>query len=61
MRLTPVVSALILSISGPAFAQEYVEFVSRQDRFWCTFPLQPKVTETIYRSQFWRRLAGARL
>jgi len=53
MRLSPVVSAaLILFLSGPASAQEYVEFVSRQDRFSATFPVQPKVTETTYKSQF---------
>jgi len=53
MRLSPIVlAALMLSMSGPAVAQEYVEYVSRQDRFTVTFPDQPKVTETTYRSQF---------
>ena len=53
MRVSPVVSAaLVLSISGPAFAQEYVEYVSQQDRFGATFPVQPKMTETTFKSQF---------
>src|SRR5437867_220060 len=53
MRLTPFVSAaLALSISGPLFAQEWIEFASREDRFTCNFPTQPKVTETTYRSEF---------
>jgi hypothetical protein len=53
MRLTPVVlAALILFMSGPAFAQEYVEYVSREDRFTVTFPVQPTVTQTTYKSQF---------
>jgi hypothetical protein len=53
MRVTPVVAgALILSISGSLLAQEYVEYVSRQDRFSITFPVQPKVTETTFTSQF---------
>jgi hypothetical protein len=53
MRLSSVVSAaLILSISGPVVAQEYVEYVSQQDRFTATFPVQPKVTETTVKSQF---------
>jgi len=53
MRLIPVVAtALVLSISGPAFAQEWVEFASREDRFTCNFPGQPKVTETTYRSEY---------
>jgi hypothetical protein len=53
MRLSPVVAAaLILSLSGTAFAQEYVEYVSRKDNFTITFPMEPKVTETTFKSQF---------
>src|SRR5229473_5270838 len=52
MRLMPLIStALVLSISGPLFAQEWIEFASREDRFTCNFPTQPKITETTYRSQ----------
>ena len=52
MRLTPLVStALALSVAAPLFAQEWVEFASRDDRFTCLFPTQPKVTETTYMSQ----------
>ena len=52
MRLTPLISTtLALCISGPVFAQEWIEFASREDRFTCNFPSQPKVTETTYRSQ----------
>src|SRR6266516_3159914 len=49
MRLTPLI--LVLAISGPLFAQEWIEFVSQEDRFTCNFPIQPKVTQTTYRSQ----------
>ena len=53
MRVSPVVSAaLILFVSGSAFAQEYVEYKSQQDRFTIVFPAQPKVTEITFRSQF---------
>ena len=53
MRVSPIVSAaLVLCMSGSAFAQEYVEFKSQQDRFTVVFPAQPKVTETTFRSQF---------
>ena len=53
MRLSSAVpAALILSLAAPALAQEYVEYVSRQDRFTVTFPAQPQVTETTYTSQF---------
>jgi hypothetical protein len=52
MRLTTLISiALVSSVSGPVFAQEWIEFASREDRFTCNFPVQPKITETTYRSQ----------
>ena len=52
MRLTPLISmAAALFISAPIFAQEWVEFASREDRFTCLFPTQPMVTETTYLSQ----------
>ena len=53
MRLYSVVAAaLILAIPGPVFAQEWIEFISREDRFSCNFPGQPTITETTYKSQF---------
>src|SRR5204863_3810243 len=52
MRLMPLISAaLVLSISGLSFAQEWIEFASREDRFTCNFPSQPKVTATTYKSE----------
>jgi len=45
-------AALVLSISGPSFAQDWVEFASREERFTCTFPAQPKVTETTWSSEY---------
>lgn len=52
MRLTPLISmAVALSVAAPLIAQEWVEFASREDRFTCLFPTQPKVTETTYVSQ----------
>ena len=53
MRLMPLMSsALVLAMSGTSFAQEWTEFVSREDRFTITFPGQPTVTETTWTSQF---------
>ena len=53
MRLTQLVpSALVLFISAPSFAQEWIEFSSRADRFTCNFPVQPTITETTYRSEY---------
>ena len=53
MRLMPLIStALMFSISGTLFAQEWMEFISREDRFTCLFPGQPTITETTYRSEY---------
>jgi hypothetical protein len=53
MRLMLLMSsALVLAMSGTSFAQEWTEFVSREDRFTITFPGQPTVTETTWTSQF---------
>ena len=53
MRLMPViVAAFVLAIQGPALAQEWIEFVSLDDRFTCNFPGQPTVTETTWTSEY---------
>lgn len=53
MRLIPLMSsALILFTSATAFAQDWTEFSSPEDRFTVTFPGQPKVTETTWTSQY---------
>jgi len=50
--------ALILSVAGPAFAQEWIEFASREDRFTANFPGQPRVTETTWTSEYGATLRG---
>ena len=52
MRVSAAAAALLVAVVGPTFAQEYVEYVSLQDRFGVTFPVQPKVEETMWKSQF---------
>ena len=53
MRLMPLISsALVLAMSGTSFAQEWTEFVSREEHFTITFPGEPTVTETTWTSQF---------
>jgi hypothetical protein len=49
MRLILISTALVLS--GSLFAQEWIEYANREDRFTCNFPTQPKVTATTYRSE----------
>ena len=52
MRNEPIFStALLLFVSGSLFAQGWIEFASREDRFTCNFPSQPKITDSTYRSQ----------
>lgn len=49
MRLKLISIALVLP--GVLFAQEWIEYANRADRFTCNFPSQPKMTETTYRSE----------
>ena len=52
MRLPLISAILMLCISGCLFAQEWMEFANREDRFTCIFPGQPAVTKTTYRSEY---------
>jgi len=53
MRLISLISAVfVLLPMAPASAQEWSEFVSRDDGFRVNFPAAPKVTETTYTSEY---------
>ena len=53
MRLCRAVAGVVvLVVSAPAFAQEWSEFVSREDRFSTNFPGTPQITSSTFRSQF---------
>jgi len=49
IRIMPAVC--ILSLSAPFFAQEWLEYVNRAERFSVNFPGQPSAQETTYPSQ----------
>ena len=51
MRTTTFVLAFILPVSGLAAAQELTEYQNTRDGFKITFPSQPAVTETTWKSQ----------
>ena len=52
MRLIRLVSAgLILFVSAPAFAQEWIEYVDRKEFFQINFPGQPTVKEIQYKTE----------
>ena len=52
MRTTAFIFALVLSMSGPAFAQEWEQYVNTQDGFKVDFQGPPKVTETTWKSEY---------
>jgi hypothetical protein len=53
MRVHRIVASIAMVLmSGPAVAQGWTEFVSKEDRFTTNFPGAPEVTEATYRSQF---------
>ena len=51
MRMTALVVALVLGISGSAAAQEWDLYTNIPDGFKINFPGQPKITETTWVSQ----------
>ena len=52
-RLLPFIAiAVVLSASAPLFAQEWMEFTSKEDRFKVKFPGQPKIAEKTYKSEY---------
>lgn len=52
MRCIPAFAiALLFSVSGTVFAREWIQFASRDDRFTCNFPSEPKITQTTWKSE----------
>ena len=51
MRRATVVCIFLISLSAPAIAQEWTEFVDRDNGFKVNFPATPKITETTWLSQ----------
>ena len=59
MRLIPLVSAtFVLLVSGPAFAQGWIEYVSRADFFTVNFPSEPTVRDITYPTEYRVTLPG---
>jgi len=51
MRVIPLISAaLVVSLAVPTLAQEWTEFISRDDGFKVVFPGQPRVTDITYKT-----------
>jgi hypothetical protein len=59
MRLMTLISAaFVLSISGPSFAQGWIEYASRADLFSVNFPGEPKVRDITYPTEYGITLPG---
>jgi hypothetical protein len=59
MRLIPLVSAaFVLLLSGPALAQEWIEYVSRADFFSVNFPGQPEIRDVTFATEYGLDLPG---
>ena len=53
MRLTSLVFlVLLVSLASPALAQEWIEFVSRDDGFRVNLPAMPTVATTTFTSEY---------
>ena len=52
MRLSIVALALILLISAPSFAQEWIDYANREDFFAVNLPGQPKVKDITYEGEY---------
>ena len=53
MRLIALVSAaFVLLVSGPAFAQEWIEYASQEDFFTVNFPGEPTVRDITYPTEY---------
>ena len=59
MRTAVLMCVLIVATAHLAAAQEWAEYVSRQDGFKINFPGQPTITETTWTSQMEYTLPGA--
>ncbi len=59
MRLSLVAAAaFVLSLSTSAFAQEWIEYTSREDLFTVNFPDQPTVRDVTYPTEYGITLPG---
>lgn len=56
--IPPAAAAFVLCLSGSSFAQEWIEYVSREDFFTVNFPAQPTVREIAYPTEYGITIPG---
>ena len=57
-RISVSTAALILAMSAPSFAQEWIQYQSRTDLFGVNFPGEPKVQDITYPTEYAITLPG---
>ena len=57
-RIVIVAAAVVLFVSGPAFAQEWIQYASKTDLFGVNFPGEPKVQDINYTTEMGITLPG---
>lgn len=57
-RMSLATAALILSVCGPAYAQEWIQYASKADLFGVNFPAEPKVEDITYQTEYGISLQG---
>jgi hypothetical protein len=59
MRLVPLVPvSLMVCLAGPAYAQEWTEYVNKEDGFTVNFPGQPQVQGSTWPSEYGMTFPG---
>ena len=59
MRPIPLASAaVVLLVSGPSFAQEWIEYIDLTDLFTVNFPTEPEVRDIAYPTEYGITLPG---
>jgi len=51
-RMSVLAATFFLSVSGPSFAQEWIQYASKADLFGVNFPTEPQVQDLAYTSEF---------
>jgi hypothetical protein len=52
MRVTTLLIASVLFVCGPAFAQDWDQYINKEDGFKVDFPAPPRVAETTFKSEY---------
>src|SRR5262245_23220597 len=57
-RMSLATAVVLVALASPAFAQEWVQFVSQKDFFGVNFPVEPKQQDITYTTEFDIALPG---